>query len=49
MWDVEKNVGSGQLMKRANAHGDKGVNDAKFSPLQENLVLSSGADGMFKM
>ena len=46
---MEKNIGGGQLMKIVNAHGDKDVNDAKFSPLQENLILSSGADGMFKM
>ena len=46
---MDKNIGGGQLMKIVNAHGDKDVNDAKFSPLQENLILSSGADGMFKM
>ena len=33
VWDVEKNIGGGQLMKIVNAHGDKDVNDAKFSPL----------------
>ena len=49
VWDVEKNLGGDQLMKIMNAHSDKEVNDAKFSPLQENLILSSGADGMFKM
>ena len=49
VWDVEQNLGQGHLLKIDPAHGETDVNDAKFSPLAEHLVLTSGGDGMYKM
>ena len=49
VWDVEKNLSGGQLFKIDNAHGESDVNDAKFSPLNENLILTSGGDGHYRM
>ena len=55
VWDVEKNLSavgsnnSSQLFKVDKTHGETDVNDAKFSPLQDNLIITSGGDGMYKM
>ena len=49
VWDIEKNLNGGQLFKIDTAHGENEVNDVKFSPLQEHLILTSGGDGHYKM
>lgn len=38
-----------QLMKFMNAHDDWQINDVKFSPLNRNLLVTSGQDGFFKI
>ena len=49
VWDVEKNLSGGQLFKIDKGHGESDVNDAKFSPLNENLILTAGGDGHYRM
>lgn len=36
-------------MKFIKPHGDATINDAKFSPLNPYLIVTSGSDGYFKV
>jgi len=36
-------------MRFAFAHGDYQINDVKFSPLNLNLLVTSGSDGFFQL
>lgn len=59
IWDINRTNGTEtekmphgdkhQLMKFMNAHGDNQVNDAKFSPLNPNYLVTAGSDGFFKV
>ena len=52
VWDVAQNIDQeSQLLKIAVAHdsADQPVNDVKFSPFDENRLITSGNDGFYKM
>ena len=51
VWDVEQErIGDKQQMLQfRKPHGDASVNDVKFSPVDPNLIVSSGSDGFFKV
>lgn len=59
IWDINRTNGTeteamphgdkNQLMKFMNAHGDSQINDAKFSPLDPNTLVTSASDGLFKV
>ena len=52
IWDVNsesKTRDIHQKLKFENAHGTHDINDARFSPLNHHLLVTSGSDGHFKV